>query len=249
MGNLSLPRRAAYIATAAIFFAVFIITVVLNAAEMYRAARPVEFCIVPLAIVLLAIAPNRQKRDRIIVLCALVCTTCADFFMTLFDAYYEISLAFFSAAQLLYYTRILIERLNGGRRYLVVSLCARIAASIAVCMAAPFVMPQNGLLAALAAFYFLNLAINCGEAFALCGHGRQFLLFAIGLLLFVGCDVCVGLKAASLAEIAISGGAYRAVSTLIWVFYAPSQALLALSVRGKAGSSRALAAEKNSTAG
>lgn len=232
MEKLTLPRRAAYVATAVALTAIFIATVILNGMGRYVAARPVEFVIVPLAIVLALIAANRQGRDRIIVLCALACTTCADVFMVLLDDYYEISLAFFSAAQLFYYARILLIRRTTGSRavYFAVSIAVRAAALVAVCTAASFVMPQNGLLAALAAFYFLNLAINCGEAFALCRRGRQFLPFALGLLLFAGCDICVGLKAAGMAGITLSEGGYRAASTLIWVFYAPSQALLALSV-------------------
>ena len=55
--------------------------------------------------------------------------------------------------------------------------------------------------------------------------GRPGRLFALGLALFVGCDVCVGLFNALPAPSPL----YSAASVGMWLFYLPSQALIALS--------------------
>lgn len=79
--------------------------------------------------------------------------------------------------------------------------------------------------------YFLNLCLNTLEAWAMKLKGPKSPLasrFAWGLLLFVGCDLCVGLwnvsalLPAALAEFSRVG---------MWLFYLPSQALIVLSQR------------------
>ncbi len=74
-------------------------------------------------------------------------------------------------------------------------------------------------------FYFSNLCVNCAEAFALCGRKglgeKDLRRFAWGLLLFVGCDVCVG---------AWNLGLFEDFSRVgMWFFYLPSQVLITLS--------------------
>ncbi len=79
--------------------------------------------------------------------------------------------------------------------------------------------------------YFLNLCLNTVEAWILKLKAPQDPLlsrFAWGLLLFVCCDVCVGLwnisifLPAPLAEFSRVG---------MWLFYLPSQVLIVLSQR------------------
>ena len=56
--------------------------------------------------------------------------------------------------------------------------------------------------------------------------GRRWRLFALGLTLFVGCDVCVGaFNSPGLAP----AGAYQFAQVGMWLFYLPSQVLIALS--------------------
>lgn len=73
----------------------------------------------------------------------------------------------------------------------------------------------------LAAVYFGLLAANTLQAF-LDRRG----LFALGLLLFMGCDICVGLYN---MELGLTGLSARLVSVGMWFFYLPSQVLIALS--------------------
>ena len=55
------------------------------------------------------------------------------------------------------------------------------------------------------------------------GRGR---MFGLGLLLFVGCDVCVGLH--NLAGLPAPLSAFAQVG--MWLFYLPSQVLIVLSI-------------------
>lgn len=82
-----------------------------------------------------------------------------------------------------------------------------------------------------AGVYFLNLCCNTVQAWLLKRKRpgeKPLSRFAWGLLLFVGCDVCVGLWNVSallptaLAEFSRVG---------MWLFYLPSQALIVLSQR------------------
>ena len=76
----------------------------------------------------------------------------------------------------------------------------------------------------LAGLYFSQLLVNAVLAWTL--PGRRWRLFALGLTLFVGCDVCVGaFNSPGLAP----AGAYQFAQVGMWLFYLPSQVLIALS--------------------
>jgi len=71
-------------------------------------------------------------------------------------------------------------------------------------------------------YYFTNLCLNCVEAFTLKAD-KPVDRFAWGLLLFIGCDVCVGAW-----NLALFGDFARVG---MWFFYLPSQVLIVLSQR------------------
>ena len=77
----------------------------------------------------------------------------------------------------------------------------------------------------LAAVYFSQLLSNTALSWTL--RGAPWRRFALGLTLFVGCDACVGLFNALPAHSPL----YPAVSVGMWLFYLPSQVLIALSAK------------------
>ena len=220
-------KSAAFIVLAVLALGVLTASLALNALREYDAVRPVEFCIVPICLALAALRLKESGTDGALLCCALAFTIAADFFMVLLNSGYELSLAFFSCAQLFYWARIQLIRRSG--RYTAISACVRIVLSGILCTVAAIIVKNGALLGGLAAFYFVNLTINAAEAFMLCRKNKSYFIFALGLLLFIGCDVCVGLNAAYMAGIKISGGGYYAINLLIWIFYMPSQMLLCLS--------------------
>lgn len=159
-----------------------------------------------------------RTADGRLVAAALCFTVAADWFLLVLNDRYLAGVGLFLIAQGLYAVRI--YRLRGSRpcpwglaaRAVLLFLCAAFAA------AEPSLLP---LWAAL--LYFSNLCINTAEAFAL---GKSQRIFAMGLLLFVCCDVCVGgwnislFLPPALAESARVG---------MWLFYLPSQVLIVLS--------------------
>ena len=75
----------------------------------------------------------------------------------------------------------------------------------------------------LAGLYFSQLLSNTIPAWT--RRGRQRRIFAAGLTLFAGCDLCVGL----FNVLPPSAPLYPVSSVGMWFFYLPSQVLIALS--------------------
>ncbi len=146
---------------------------------------------------------------------ALAFTAGADWFLLVRNDHYPVGIALFLCVQTVYF--VLLRRAGAGSGYVLRSGLA-LGAGLAV-YAAGMASPTN----LLAALYFSQLLSNTALAWTL--KGRRWRAFALGLTLFVGCDVCVGLFNA------LSPGSrlYSAVSVGMWLFYLPSQVLIALS--------------------
>ena len=83
----------------------------------------------------------------------------------------------------------------------------------------------------LAAIYFVELLMNTVDAAFTAEHAFRFAVCAAGFLLFICCDVTVGLRALSEAgTISMTTDRFALNTYLTWVFYLPSQVLIILSV-------------------
>ena len=131
---------------------------------------------------------------------ALALTLAADFLLLVLDARYALGVALFCGVQGLYLARL--------------TAAALLAAALLGLLS-----PLN----ALALVYFPELVCNAAAALSLGRRGR---LFGLGLLLFVGCDVCVGLH--NLTGTPAPLAAFAQVG--MWLFYLPSQVLIVLSI-------------------
>lgn len=152
--------------------------------------------------------------DRLVPV-ALALTAVADWFLLVRNDRYAIGVAVFLCVQTLYLVRL--RAAGAGTAYWLRAGLA-LAAGLGLYrlnMATPLNL--------LAGLYFSQLLSNTILAWIL--RGRTWRLFAFGLTLFVGCDLCVGLFNAGLA----SPELYRIVSVGMWLFYLPSQTLIALS--------------------
>lgn len=144
---------------------------------------------------------------------ALAFTACADWFLLIRNDHLPLGVALFLCVQALYLLRL---RLAGGP----LALWLRISLALTLFLALYWLnlaTPLN----LLAVLYFSQLLSNCILAWKLPSMRR----FALGLSLFVGCDVCVGLFNSSL----LAPAALSPVSIGMWFFYLPSQVLIALS--------------------
>ena len=153
---------------------------------------------------------------------ALAFTLLADLFLLVLDRWYGVGVASFCVVQMLYLARIH----RAGTRPLALRLLLRAGLTALLLSAGAALGALNGL-TALTLIYFSQLVSNFLAGLSLGRLGR---LFTLGLLLFMGCDLCVGLNNLS------SALPQAAVLTLLpfarvgmWLFYLPSQVLITLS--------------------
>ena len=168
--------------------------------------------------ILLCLAFALTGGDRLVPL-ALALTAGADWFLLVRNDHYALGVALFLCVQGVYFVRL--RRAGAPAAYPLRSGLA-LGAGLAVC-AAGMAVGQAAPLNLLAALYFSQLLSNTVLAWRL--KGRRWRRFALGLTLFAGCDVCVGLFNALPAASPL----YPAASVGMWLFYLPSQVLIALS--------------------
>lgn len=159
--------------------------------------------------------------DGLLARWALGLTLAADWFLLVLDRYYWAGTACFCVVQGLYLVRI--HRAGGWS--LAPELALRGLAAAVLLGGAAALGAMNGL-TALALCYFSQLACNAAAALRLGRRGRT---LALGLLFFVGCDLCVGLRNLSpdLAAL-LPAPLFSFARVGMWLFYLPSQALITL---------------------
>lgn len=157
-----------------------------------------------------------DKNDRLTAL-ALLFTGAADLFLLVLNSHYIIGILFFCLVQFLYCLKLFAVTGKCVPQEIVLRLGLPAAVTLML-----GILGQCNLLNSLAAFYFCNLVINGIKSWICTGPG----LFTLGLILFICCDICVGL----FNVIPEAGELYRVVSIGMWAFYLPSQVLIALTV-------------------
>ena len=134
---------------------------------------------------------------------------------------YIFGVVIFIIVQLSYF--IYIETLKKNKTSFLISLIFRIILSSILIIVLSIL--QFDLLSIVSACYFVELLMNYVTSLSLIKINKFFLIFSIGLLLFIGCDISVGLTNLDLFE----GHIKNLVSNLMWIFYLPSQVLISFS--------------------
>ena len=156
--------------------------------------------------------------DRLVVP-ALLFTAGADWFLLIQNDHLLLGVVLFLCVQSLYFLRL--HRAGGSRRLLWLRLVLAIVFTLAPLLIPGMPTPLN----LVAMLYFSQLLSNTILAWSL----PAMRTFALGLTLFVGCDICVGLFNA----FSLPSTAFFLVSVGMWFFYLPSQVLIALSAQSK----------------
>ena len=167
------------------------------------------------------------------VFAALFLTLGADTLLVLLDTQYLCGVILFCCVQVSYALYLEGRRKQylwsdtdfGGRGHVHSGPAIRVivpAAAILLLLGCGMLSPLSGA----AVFSYSRLLLNTVLAFLAAKKSRSQndRLFAIGLLLFLGCDTCVGIRN-SLLPAGIRDAAYM----LNWIFYVPSQFLITLS--------------------
>ena len=179
-----------------------------------------------LAVLSVVIFFPQATRDNAIMLAALFFTAVSDLFILVLDKYYEIGLVTFIIVQSLYLYRLYSQRLNK----IFITLATRLGVMAALIITFASLGMLN-LLVAECAIYITMLVGNVVDCLLICRKSVNNLLFAIGLLLFLGCDICVGLhNFGSVINVALPIWLIEFVAVAIWAFYLPSQVIITLSV-------------------
>ena len=134
---------------------------------------------------------------------------------------YIFGVVIFIIVQLSYF--IYIETLKKNKTSFLISLIFRIILSSILIIVLSII--RFDLLSIVSACYFVELLMNFITSLSLIKINKCFLIFSIGLLLFIGCDISVGLTNLDLFE----GHIKNLVSNLMWIFYLPSQVLISFS--------------------
>ncbi len=180
---------------------------------------------------LYSLAVFSRNSDGTLTTLALLFTVCADFCLVIMEPREQLlSMIFFSSVQLLYFARLCM--LGKGKKELIIHLACRLAAiAVALILTAIVLRDKTDSLSLVSMFYYANLLINLVYSVR---YFKSSLLLPIGLLCFILCDTLVGLSELGSLYLNVSEDSliYKLTHTelnLIWLFYVPSQTLLALS--------------------
>ncbi|MEA4933093.1 MAG: hypothetical protein VB071_05825 [Lawsonibacter sp.] len=152
-----------------------------------------------------------------LVTAALALTLGADTFLLLLNRDYLLGVLLFCGVQGVYLIRIYQK--NGGSALWVMRLGCCLLAYLML-----WKMGRMNLLNALAVFYITNFAWNAIQSLTLSGLLAR--LFSAGLMLFLCCDLCVGVF--NQPDL-FPDSWYLFATIAMWLFYLPAQVLIVLS--------------------
>ncbi|SFR68370.1 lysoplasmalogenase family protein [Anaeromicropila populeti] len=168
-----------------------------------------------------------KNLENNIVTLAITTTVIADVFLLLLNRHYTIGLLFFNITQVCYGIKIYLSRRKKGSLFFII----RFVTFLALIWIVGWRKVSIDLLVLLTGFYFVNLFYN---VIGSCLQWKKNVLFAVGMLLFLCCDIQVGIFNIS-QYISIEGELFKKLFAFsqigMWLFYLPSQVLLTLSNR------------------
>lgn len=181
-----------------------------------------------------------ENSDRGTIFCmraAMFFTLVSDLFLLMLD-YYIYGLITFIIVQQLYGIRLILAD-HRTMKKLILRIFMQIAAALAVCLILYLAGVMIETLLLISIFYFICIISNTVSAVlsAVCNpRNRSNVLFAAGMVLFLLCDINVGIFNMSgfitLPE-KLSQMLYSISSILMWTFYTPAQVIIALSTSRK----------------
>ena len=159
---------------------------------------------------------------------AFLFTLAADYLLVVLGSYHTLAMLLFSVTQLCYAARLTLDQEKRMRR---IHLTARATlVLLAVAITALVLGKNTDALSVISLFYFSNLLITALFATA---KWRSEPLFAVGLWLFVLCDIFIGFSMLGgylpLGQSALIDFLASPPLNMAWVFYLPSQVLISIS--------------------
>ncbi len=181
-----------------------------------------------IVVVLFALFACRCKGEEHLVRLGLLLTLVADYFLVIEDNSHLLGVETFLLVQLAYFVYLLFREERASVR--LANFLTRILLCAVLLSAAYIILgEETDTLSLVSVVYYANLLANIVFAF-MCGRKER--IFAIGLALFALCDLCVGIESLAYFYLNtdISSFFYNDRLNLSWLFYQPSQVLIALSL-------------------
>lgn len=166
------------------------------------------------------------RKDGITMTVALVFTAISDLFILVLNRHYEVGVSTFIIVQLTHFARIYL--ISGKKPW--ISLGIRLGVIVAALITFGVLGKLNALIG-LVCVYFPLLVANVVDSALLIKISKKYILYFVGLLLFLGCDIFVGLCEAGKIGISIIPADLDFFAHLmIWLCYLPAQTCIVLSV-------------------
>lgn len=219
--------------TACVFFIIAEICLSFLIQATSNCTEGLQFASVALACVFCFLSIGKGK-SYIFTQAGLIATVFADFFLVVLSPRNQLGgMICFSFAQIFYFLRLYSEDRSSKSRS--IHLTVRAILSATAIVATALVLGENtDALAVVSVFYYANLILNVIFSFAV---PKSFTIFVIGLICFVLCDTIIGLTNIAPYLPAVGDFVSDLLSTLefdpAWMFYVPSQTLIAMSVLPK----------------
>jgi hypothetical protein len=177
---------------------------------------------------------KEEKTDIYLLRGALLFTMISDLFILMLDYYYY-GMITFCVVQLLYLIRLYrFKKQQGTSSNLLKLILRNIVLAIVII---GILFSQNveiDELVCISIIYFISILLNTFDAICIQIKTRKYgqKIYAIGMILFVLCDINVGLF--NISDFAVINGAwfvgiYEFASIAMWMFYLPAQVCIALS--------------------
>ena len=173
----------------------------------------------------------KKNYNYILTSIGLLTTVCADIFLVVLNPIIQLpAMIFFSITQICYFIRIYLNQ--NDRKIRIIHLVVRILLVVIALIATIIVLKENtDLLSLISLFYYANLLVNVVFSFI---TNKKSLLFSIGLACFAMCDLFIGFSVLNDSYIELKEGTllYFLANpgfNIAWIFYIPSQTLIALS--------------------
>lgn len=182
---------------------------------------------------------NKNRLDKNLLMTGMFFTLCADWFLLLHEDY-TIGVSFFIVVQFLYMLRIenLSDRQDNSMK------CNRILYKIGfnilfvtlALIIASFLKLNLDILLVIILYYFASIVNNTICALYLSIHNQsqwQYTIFAIGMVLFLLCDINVGIyniKDFLMVDHMLIDRISHISAIAMWLFYLPSQVCISLSI-------------------
>lgn len=210
-----------FLAVESILYVIFIVFDFLNPSISQRIKLSSIFLCFAICFIFWVFSKN--KKQTLLLVSASLFTCLSDYLLLIEkdSNLFTIGVFTFFIVQILYFA---YHSKNLTSKNLVISLACRLFVVFLICLVATAI--KLDALTTLSLCYFSLLLGNFINSLLLVKNNKKYIIISAGFLLFILCDICVGMN-----NINIDNAALKNFATYgMWIFYLPSQVILASTI-------------------